>query len=637
MWAVCLAVLAALGATASAQDPAASPAGVLKPQRLAMTNNRTAYYQLTEGEPKGTAVRGEEDRPAAAAAAACSRARRLHAHVPRPSRPCSTRTTGHAAFSTAAAAACSRARRRLLRGSLRLTLAAMLLPVPQVIVHGCGPGARAYFPQHPVDCPECFPYPEYIAQTKLALASGYHALVLQARMLLHHSSTVAAQGGGGCASHAAPRLQQAALCRPWRHSCCRLPCLQSTNEGSGCWSSSAGKEGYIDDRPHVRAACLLACLLASHACRAAASLQRWSWVAAAKRRAAAPRCTPALACCPPTCAPICLPLTTTPQVVNAVVDFLRLANATDLPVYYQVGGGGGRSAWAGGLLPACHPSQPRRPPTLPPAARLQGYSSGGTMLLKLPGYLLESGRGGELRVDGVVSVDAAPRGGFGAEGRPGRLKAGLRDFPPVLYVAMQARARGAGLCCSDVRVGRWRGSRCMRAPRLARLRLLPTLLAPANQAGRPAPPASRCAAGRRRPRARPRPDPVPAQQQRARGPDHGGLEAGEGWAAALCRQGSQERWAAAACANMLAPTTPPPCPALAPPQKPPSLITPTFFSDRVPGLAPDQSAALVEALKAGGQLTPEGAQTGASAFDAAVQQVRAEAGRVCRPGACCWV
>lgn len=57
------------------------------------------------------------------------------------------------------------------------------------------------------------------------------------------------------------------------------------------------------------------------------------------------------------------------------------------------------------------------------------------------------------------------------------------------------------------------------------------------------------------------------------------------------------------------------------PQKAPSLITPTFFSDRVTGLTPEQSAALVDALKAGGQLTPEGAQTGVSAFDAAVQQV----------------
>ena len=78
------------------------------------------------------------------------------------------------------------------------------------------------------------------------------------------------------------------------------------------------------------------------------------------------------------------------------------------------------------------------------------------MLLKLPGYLLESGRGDELRVDGIVSVDAAPRGGFGAEGRPGRLKAGLRGFPPVLYVAMQVCGpgwRGCGLCCSGVGVG----------------------------------------------------------------------------------------------------------------------------------------------------------------------------------------
>ena len=38
----------------------------------------------------------------------------------------------------------------------------------------------------------------------------------------------------------------------------------------------------------------------------------------------------------------------------------------------------------------------------------QGYSSGGTMLLKLPAYLLEQGERG-LRMDGIVAVDAAPR------------------------------------------------------------------------------------------------------------------------------------------------------------------------------------------------------------------------------------
>lgn len=59
MLTVVLALLAALGA--SAQDPGfqvwPSNAG-LKPSRLAMTSNRTALYQLTEGEPKGTMVRG---------------------------------------------------------------------------------------------------------------------------------------------------------------------------------------------------------------------------------------------------------------------------------------------------------------------------------------------------------------------------------------------------------------------------------------------------------------------------------------------------------------------------------------------------------------------------------------------------
>lgn len=105
-----------------------------------------------------------------------------------------------------------------------------------MLIHGCGPGSKAFFPQDPVNCPECqgalqttaphtaaepcvvamplagalcrgslqlagaackhpcvptlltftrsFPcgagFPEYLAQTKQALARGYHVLALQA-------------------------------------------------------------------------------------------------------------------------------------------------------------------------------------------------------------------------------------------------------------------------------------------------------------------------------------------------------------------------------------------------------------------------------------------------------------------------
>lgn len=76
---------------------------------------------------------------------------------------------------------------------------------------------------------------------------------------------------------------------------------------------------------------------------------------------------------------------------------------------------------------------------------------------------------------------------------------------------------------------------------------------------------------------------------------------------------------------LVPPIHPAACLLLILPQKAPSLITPTFFADRVAGLTAEQSGQLVEALKAGGQLTPEGAQTGLSAFDAAVQQVRCAA------------
>ncbi|KAI7842763.1 hypothetical protein COHA_003511 [Chlorella ohadii] len=157
-----------------------------------------------------------------------------------------------------------------------------------VLIHGCGPGSKAFFPADPVHCPECQGFPEYLAQTKQALARGYHVLALQA-----------------------------------------------SNEASGCWSSTTNN-GNQDDRI---------------------------------------------------------------MVVDTVQQFLANHSMAGKPVYFQ------------------------------------GYSSGGTMSLKLPRYILDEGK--DLRIDGIIPTDAAPRGGFNAEGSDGKLKKGL-DYPPVIYVAMQA-------------------------------------------------------------------------------------------------------------------------------------------------------------------------------------------------------
>lgn len=58
--------------------------------------------------------------------------------------------------------------------------------------------------------------------------------------------------------------------------------------------------------------------------------------------------------------------------------------------------------------------------------------------LKLPAYLEDSGA--KLRIDGIVPVDAAPRGGFSADAGDGRLRKGVR-FPPTLFVVMQVGGR----------------------------------------------------------------------------------------------------------------------------------------------------------------------------------------------------
>lgn len=101
-----------------------------------------------------------------------------------------------------------------------------------------------------------------------------------------------------------------------------------------------------------------------------------------------------------------VPSSPTPaQVAATAVQFLKDHAATKLPVYYM------------------------------------GYSSGGTMLLKLPAFLQSEAKWAAkgLRMDGIVAVDAAPSGGFNAEGSDGKLKRGLK-YPPVAYVVMEVGA-----------------------------------------------------------------------------------------------------------------------------------------------------------------------------------------------------
>lgn len=62
----------------------------------------------------------------------------------------------------------------------------------------------------------------------------------------------------------------------------------------------------------------------------------------------------------------------------------------------------------------------------------KGYSSGGTMLLKLIAFA--HAQGSKVRFDGLATVDAAPRGGFGADDyQTGKMRKGLR-FPPTLFI-----------------------------------------------------------------------------------------------------------------------------------------------------------------------------------------------------------
>ena len=100
--------------------------------------------------------------------------------------------------------------------------------------------------------------------------------------------------------------------------------------------------------------------------------------------------------------------------------------------------------------PTAHPAAARFPPCLPPGPRLS--------FPQLPRYILDEGK--DLRIAGHIPTDAAPRGGFNAEGSEGKLKKGL-DYPPVIYVAMQVWgglggrgstwATGVGHCCCGSR------------------------------------------------------------------------------------------------------------------------------------------------------------------------------------------
>lgn len=76
-----------------------------------------------------------------------------------------------------------------------------------------------------------------------------------------------------------------------------------------------------------------------------------------------------------------------------------------------------------------------------------GFSSAGTMSLKTPSHLAEAAEegGATLRLDGIVTVDAAPEGGFGAFKGDGELREGI-EYPPTLYITMEVRWGGLGGC-----------------------------------------------------------------------------------------------------------------------------------------------------------------------------------------------
>lgn len=126
------------------QEPvwdAPSNAG-LKPERWS-AYNVTQYYQMIDGEDaKGTIVsrQGAEDSRCMPAA--------LERTCPSPLSP-------------------------------PLSLAP---PSLQVFFHGCSRTARAFWPFHPTECPECMGFPEHVSHTKQALAAGFNVVVRGARL-----------------------------------------------------------------------------------------------------------------------------------------------------------------------------------------------------------------------------------------------------------------------------------------------------------------------------------------------------------------------------------------------------------------------------------------------------------------------
>lgn len=132
-------------AVANNWSPAASNAG-LKPQRL-QAYGHTHYYQLAEKPVAGTVVGGTLAVAVRSAAAYC----------------CSGSCCMLASTCPRCCAASNRLAGQEYLQSRALPVAAALshshhrhpLPCTQVLIHGCGPNARSFFPYDPVNCVEC--------------------------------------------------------------------------------------------------------------------------------------------------------------------------------------------------------------------------------------------------------------------------------------------------------------------------------------------------------------------------------------------------------------------------------------------------------------------------------------------------
>ena len=71
-------------------------------------------------------------------------------------------------------------------------------------MHGCARSARAFWPYHANNCPECMGFPEHVSHVKQALARGFNVVV-----------------------------------------------MSPTDSKHGCWSSVWDNEGYTNDQPRV--------------------------------------------------------------------------------------------------------------------------------------------------------------------------------------------------------------------------------------------------------------------------------------------------------------------------------------------------------------------------------------------------